>query len=104
MEEHNPVILTTGMSLTLLYILQSHGKREKMERDPAAPKRPSNAFLHFCQEQRDAIAAAPHPPSSPSSSTTTTAGRPLDKKQLTRLLATRWNALTEDDKKVCTNH
>ncbi|KAK4321637.1 hypothetical protein Pmani_007584 [Petrolisthes manimaculis] len=82
---------------------QSHGKREKTERDPAAPKRASNAFVHFCQEQRDVIAAAPLPPSSPSSSTTTTtttAGRPLDKKQLTRLLATRWNALAEDDKKV----
>ncbi|KAG7167311.1 TCF3 fusion partner-like, partial [Homarus americanus] len=65
-------------------------KREKPERDPTAPKRPSNAFLQFCQEQRD----------------TTTAqylqqtGRPLDKKHLTKLLAARWSSLSEDDKKV----
>ncbi|XP_071536038.1 uncharacterized protein [Panulirus ornatus] len=64
-------------------------RQSQVKRDPSAPKRPSNAFLQFCQEQRD----------------TTTAqhlqqtGRPFDKKQLTKLLAARWNALSEDDKK-----
>nr|XP_045624445.1 TCF3 fusion partner homolog isoform X2 [Procambarus clarkii] len=68
---------------------QSQMKREKMERDPSAPKRPNNAFLQFCQEQRDSTTAQ-HLQQT---------GRPLDKKQLTKLLAARWSSLSEDDKK-----
>ncbi|KAG0727974.1 Non-histone protein 10 [Chionoecetes opilio] len=71
---------------------QPQVKRERVERDaPApAPKRPSNAFLQFCQEQREA-ATAQHLQQT---------GRAPDKKQLTRQLASRWNALPEDDKKT----
>nr|XP_053656362.1 uncharacterized protein LOC128705177 [Cherax quadricarinatus] len=65
-------------------------KREKMECDPSTPKRPSNAFLQFCQEQRDSTTVQ-HLQQT---------GRPIDKKQLTKLLAARWSALSEDDKKV----
>ncbi|XP_068249087.1 uncharacterized protein [Palaemon carinicauda] len=68
---------------------QANIKREKTERDPSAPKRPSNAFLQFCQEQRDATTAQ-----------YLQTGRPLDKKQLTKILAARWNVLPEDEKKV----
>lgn len=69
---------------------QPQVKRERVERDTPAPKRPSNAFLLFCQEQREA-ATAHHLHQT---------GRVPDKKQLTRQLASRWNALPEDDKKV----
>ncbi|KAK8392787.1 hypothetical protein O3P69_014904 [Scylla paramamosain] len=71
---------------------QPQVKRERVERDTPAPspKRPSNAFLHFCQEQREA-ATAHHLHQT---------GRMPDKKQLTRQLASRWNALPDDDKKM----
>lgn len=65
-------------------------KREKVERDPSAPKRPSSAFLQFCQDQRETTSAQ-HLQQT---------GRPVDKKQLTKLLAARWSSLGEDDKKV----
>ncbi|XP_050720675.1 uncharacterized protein LOC127000707 isoform X2 [Eriocheir sinensis] len=65
-------------------------KRERVERDTSTPKRPNNAFLQFCQEQREA-AVAHH---------LNQTGRTPDKKQLTRQLASRWNALSEEDKKI----
>ncbi|XP_063610754.1 uncharacterized protein LOC134784593 [Penaeus indicus] len=65
-------------------------KREKVERDPSAPKRPSSAFLQFCQDQRETTSAQ-HLQQT---------GRPVDKKQLTKLLTARWSSLGEDDKKV----
>lgn len=69
---------------------QPQVKRERVERDTPAPKRPTNAFLQFCQEQREA-ATTHHLHQT---------GRIPDKKQLTRQLASRWNALPEDDKKM----
>lgn len=65
-------------------------KRERVERDTSTPKRPNNAFLQFCQEQREA-AVAHH---------LNQTGRTPDKKQLTRQFASRWNALSEEEKKV----
>lgn len=66
---------------------QANVKREKTERDPTAPKRPSNAFLQFCQEQKDVTAQYLQ------------AGKPLDKK-FNKVLAARWSVLSEDEKKV----
>lgn len=65
-------------------------KRERVERDSSTPKHASNAFLQFCQEQREATVA--HHLSQ--------TGRTPDKKQLTRQLTSRWSALPEEDKKV----
>ncbi|XP_050720674.1 uncharacterized protein LOC127000707 isoform X1 [Eriocheir sinensis] len=79
---------SSGSSLNARRQLQV--KRERVERDTSTPKRPNNAFLQFCQEQREA-AVAHH---------LNQTGRTPDKKQLTRQLASRWNALSEEDKKI----
>ncbi|CAL4124933.1 unnamed protein product, partial [Meganyctiphanes norvegica] len=65
-------------------------KKERNMSESSGKVQKGNAFLYFCAEQREA---------------TTTAyvqqtGRTIDKKQLTKLLAQRWNALPEKEKKV----
>ncbi|KAJ4444015.1 uncharacterized protein [Periplaneta americana] len=66
---------------------------DKSERDPNAPKRPANPFFQFCQEQRPIVMerlgleqkAGEAEPS---------------KQELTRQLASKWNTLPPEDKKV----
>ena len=68
---------------------------EKAERDPNAPKRPANPFFQFCQEQRPIVMEQigleqKSGEAEPS------------KQELTRQLASKWNKLPPEDKKV--NH
>ncbi|CAH2036905.1 unnamed protein product, partial [Iphiclides podalirius] len=65
-------------------------KADKPERDPNAPKKPCNAFFQFCQEQRPLVVAE----------TTSEMGTEPSKQEVTRQLASRWRALTNDDKRV----
>lgn len=60
------------------------------ERDPNAPKKPCNAFFQFCQEQRPVVVAE----------TATDVGSEPTKQEITRQLASRWRALTSDEKRV----
>lgn len=68
-------------------------RNTKSERDPNAPKRPSNPFFQFCQEQRhlllDQIIADLKPGEIEPS-----------KRELTRQLALKWNSLSTPDKKI----
>ena len=66
---------------------------EKAERDPNAPKRPANPFFQFCQEQRPIVMERigleqKSGEAEPS------------KQELTRQLASKWNKLPPEDKKV----
>lgn len=64
-------------------------KGEKPEKDPNAPKRPANPFLQFCQEQRPLAASAAGGN-----------GEGETKQEITRQLASKWNTLPPQDKKV----
>ncbi|CAH0723220.1 unnamed protein product, partial [Brenthis ino] len=65
-------------------------KADKPERDPNAPKKPCNAFFQFCQEQRPVVVAE----------TTSEMGSEPSKQEVTRQLASRWRALTSEEKRV----
>ncbi|CAK1547349.1 unnamed protein product [Leptosia nina] len=65
-------------------------KADKPERDPNAPKKPCNAFFQFCQEQRPVVFAE----------TTHEMGSEPSKQEVTRQLASRWRALTNDEKRI----
>ncbi|KAE8742415.1 hypothetical protein FOCC_FOCC012102 [Frankliniella occidentalis] len=70
-------------------------KGDKPEKDPNAPKRPANPFLQFCQEQRPlAVTAAGLERASGNSEGETS------KQEITRQLASKWNTLAPEDKKV----
>ena len=70
-------------------------KGEKPEKDPNAPKRPANPFLQFCQEQRPlAVSAAGLERASGNTEGETS------KQEITRQLASKWNTLPPEDKKV----
>lgn len=68
------------------------GKRKtpKAPVDPNAPKRPANPFFQYCQEQRSIVLEH----------LVTTNGSEPTKQEVTKQLASKWNALTTDDKKV----
>ena len=67
----------------------SPASRRKKDQDSGAPKKPSNAFFWFCQEQRGSLeeqfrgegVAGQH--------------------SLTKILAQKWGETTTDDRKVC---
>ncbi|XP_067006499.2 uncharacterized protein [Anabrus simplex] len=61
---------------------------EKGERDPNAPKRPANPFFQFCQEQRPLVMEQK------------VGEAETSKQELTRQLASKWNTLPPEDKKV----
>ncbi|XP_046402382.1 transcription factor SOX-6 [Ischnura elegans] len=67
--------------------------KDGKDRDPSAPKRPANPYFQFCQEQRPLVSEQ---------YTNIGSGQEADlsKQELTKLLASRWNSLTNDDKKV----
>lgn len=65
-------------------------KAQKPPVDPNAPKRPANPFFQFCQEQRSIVLE---------NLVSLGQGEPT-KQEVTKHLATKWNALTTDDKKV----
>ncbi|CAG4990649.1 unnamed protein product [Colias eurytheme] len=65
-------------------------KADKPEKDPNAPKKPCNAFFQFCQEQRPVVVAE----------TATEMGSEPTKQEVTRQLASRWRALTNEEKRV----
>ncbi|GBP71847.1 High mobility group-T protein [Eumeta japonica] len=66
-------------------------KSEKPEKDPNAPKKPCNAFFQFCQEQRPLVVAE---------TSSEMGGNEPTKQEVTRQLASRWRALSEEDKRV----
>lgn len=73
-------------------------KGERPEKDPNAPKRPANPFLQFCQEQRPlAVSAAGLERASGNTEGETS------KQEITRQLASKWNTLPPEDKKVQIN-
>ncbi|KAI5652049.1 HMG (high mobility group) box domain-containing protein [Phthorimaea operculella] len=65
-------------------------KADKPEKDPNAPKKPCNAFFQFCQEQRPVVVAE----------ASSEMGSELTKQEVTRQLASRWRALTSEEKRV----
>ena len=65
-------------------------RRRRRQRDPAAPKKPQNAFLQFCQEQRTLVSAEYERDH----------GVTLGKKELTKVLGQRWTDLGSEQKKV----
>ena len=60
--------------------------------DPNAPKKPANAFLMFCQQERLPVLAE-HSRDNPGSADMT-------HQDLTKELAKKWNDLTDEQKKV----
>ena len=74
----------TGSSAVKKTKARGSSKAEK-ERDPNAPKKPSNAFFMFCQQQRTAI-----------DQKESTVGH----QELTKTLAKEWKNLVPEEKKV----
>ncbi|XP_060523305.1 uncharacterized protein LOC132700161 [Cylas formicarius] len=68
-------------------------KSGKAEKDPNAPKRPSNPFFQFCQEQRQILLEQINAELKPGEVEPT-------KQELTRQLAIKWKSLSVPDKKV----
>lgn len=68
-------------------------KVPKSEKDPNAPKRPSNPFFQFCQEQRQILMERINSDLKPGEVEPS-------KQELTRQLALKWNSLSTHDKKV----
>lgn len=68
-------------------------KAPRTEKDPKAPKRPSNPFFQFCQEQRQILMEQLHAELKPGEAE-------LTKQELTRQLAIKWKSLSAPDKKV----
>jgi len=68
-------------------------KSTKTEKDPNAPKRPSNPFFQFCQEQRQILMEQLNAELKPGEAE-------LTKQELTRQLAIKWKSLSGQDKKV----
>lgn len=71
---------------------RKNNKGEKPEKDPNAPKRPANPFLQFCQEQRPLAASA--------AAGAGGNGEGDTKQEITRQLASKWNTLPPQDKKI----
>lgn len=65
----------------------------RSEKDPNAPKRPSNPFFQFCQEQRQILMEQISADLKPGEIEPT-------KQELTRQLASKWKTLSTSDKKV----
>lgn len=72
---------------------KSGKNNEKAERDPNAPKRPANPFFQFCQEQRPIVMER-------LGLEQKSGDAEPSKQELTRQLASRWNTLPPEDKKV----
>lgn len=70
---------------------KSKGEKEKKQpRDPNLPKRPQNPFFQFCREQREVV----------SKDILDNQSVNLTKKELTKVLASRWNQLNPDEKQI----
>ncbi|KAJ2882253.1 ccr4 associated factor [Coemansia aciculifera] len=61
----------------------STGRKPRSDKDPNAPKRPANAFVLYCQDERPSIKSA---------------GTDLTSGDLTRALAVTWKGLPQDEK------
>lgn len=68
-------------------------KGGKTEKDPNAPKRPSNPFFQFCQEQRQILMEQINAELKPGDVEPS-------KQELTRQLAIKWKSLSGSDKQV----
>lgn len=68
-------------------------KAGKAEKDPNAPKRPSNPFFQFCQEQRQILMEQINSELKPGEAEPS-------KQELTRQLAIKWKSLSVPDKQV----
>lgn len=66
-------------------------KAPKSEKDPNAPKRPSNPFFQFCQEQRQILMEQINAELKPGEIEPS-------KQELTRQLALKWKSLSVPDK------
>ncbi|CAH1954276.1 unnamed protein product [Acanthoscelides obtectus] len=71
----------------------SKRKAVRTEKDPNAPKRPSNPFFQFCQEQRQILMEQITSELKPGEVEPT-------KQELTRQLALKWKTLSGQDKKI----
>jgi len=69
---------------------KNKGEKEKAVRDPNLPKRPQNPFFQFCKEQREQV----------SKEVLDSTGTQLSKKELTKMLAQKWNVLDPELKQV----
>ncbi|XP_064613622.1 uncharacterized protein LOC135477446 [Liolophura sinensis] len=65
-------------------------KTDKMEKDRNAPKKPANAFLMFCQQQRNTVQEEYFKEKS----------EEISHQELTRRLAQRWNSLASEEKRI----
>ncbi|XP_017780453.1 PREDICTED: high mobility group B protein 13-like [Nicrophorus vespilloides] len=68
-------------------------KSNKSEKDPNAPKRPSNPFFQFCQDQRQVLLGQIMAELKPGEVEPT-------KQELTRQLAIKWRSLSTADKQI----
>ncbi|KAF7265682.1 hypothetical protein GWI33_020766 [Rhynchophorus ferrugineus] len=68
-------------------------KGSRPEKDPNAPKRPSNPFFQFCQEQRQILLEQITADLKPGETEPS-------KRELTRQLALKWGSLSAPDKKI----
>jgi len=68
-------------------------EKDKQSRDPNLPKRPQNPFFQYCKEQRECVSRDEYEKE----------GTQLSKKELTKLLAQKWNALNSDQKQIYTD-
>lgn len=68
-------------------------KGSRLDKDPNAPKRPSNPFFQFCQEQRQILMEQINSELKPGETEPT-------KQELTRQLALKWKSLSGQDKQV----
>ncbi|KAJ2632240.1 non-histone protein, partial [Coemansia sp. RSA 1694] len=61
----------------------SSGRKSRSEKDPNAPKRPANAFVLYCQDERPSIKSA---------------GTEMNSGELTRALAGTWKTLPKSER------
>ncbi|KAJ2491187.1 non-histone protein [Coemansia sp. RSA 2050] len=85
---HNPTSSSTSTPLLppIDATTSSHtstGRKPRSDKDPNAPKRPANAFVLYCQDERPSIKSA---------------GTDLTSGDLTRALAVTWKGLPQEEK------
>ncbi|XP_033730224.1 uncharacterized protein LOC117319540, partial [Pecten maximus] len=93
----NPILAAHGMAEVGSHgspTATSSGKPKKgksdKEKDPSAPKKPANAFLMFCQQQRTTVQEAYFKENK----------EEISNHELTKRLAHLWNSLNPEQKRV----
>lgn len=89
----NPLLFAHGFGETNLQSGSGKGKQKAKpdkDKDPNAPKKPANAFLLFCQQQRTSVQEEYYKEHH----------EEISNHELTKRLAQHWNSLNTDQKKV----